>query len=125
MIVGLGIDICENYRIAELYHKFGNRFLKRIYMPNEIEYCLSKKDPIPNLTARFAVKEAFIKALGLTRDLSLSYKEVSLKGGVGKKDIHISGTLAKLMASKEATRVTFSISHSKDYSTACVILEKE
>lgn len=124
MIIGVGIDICENSRIADLYSRYSDRFLHRIYMPEEIEYCFSKKNPIPHLTARFAVKEAFIKALGNARDLSLSYKEVGLLGGIGKKNIVIKGTLKHLVDKKGANNVVFSISHAEDYSNACVILER-
>ncbi|HRP69253.1 MAG TPA: holo-ACP synthase [Turneriella sp.] len=125
MIVGVGIDICENDRIAEMLEKYKNRFLERVFTKDEITYCLNKKEPTPHLAARFAVKEAFIKALGMPRDLRISYRDVGLKGSEGKKDIHVTGLLAEMLASKSVTNILFSISHARDYSNACVILERD
>ena len=64
MIIGIGIDIIEVSRIAASYERFGERFLNRILLPNEIAYCLSHKVPGPFLAARFAAKEAISKAFG-------------------------------------------------------------
>lgn len=124
MVVGLGIDICENDRIAQMLEKYKGRFLRRVFTREEIEYCLKKKDPTPHLAARFAVKEAFIKALAMPRDLKISYRDVGLKGSEGKKDIHVTGLLAKMLESKKVTEILFSISHARDYSNACVVLER-
>jgi holo-[acyl-carrier protein] synthase len=124
MVVGLGIDICENERIAEMLGKYNERFLRRIFTDEEIAYCMKKKDPIPHLAARFAVKEAFIKALGMPRDLTISYRDVGLRGSEGKKDIHVTGKLAQMLQARRANSIVFSISHARGYSNACVILEQ-
>ncbi len=124
MIIGMGIDICENYRIREIVARYGELFLQRVFHEEEITYCLAKKDPVPHLSARFAVKEAFIKALSLRRTLNLSYREAHLIGGVGKKDLCLSGHLQELYLASGANRLMFSISHAREYSTAVVILEK-
>lgn len=124
MIIGLGIDICENDRISEMLSKYKERFLNRVFTEDEVIYCLKKKDPTPHLAARFAVKEAFIKALGMPRDLTISYRDVGLKGSEGKKDIHVTGKLAEMLATKQVTNILFSISHARDYSNACVVLER-
>jgi len=124
MVVGIGIDICENDRISEMLSKYKERFLKRVFTEDEVNYCLRKKDPTPHLAARFAVKEAFIKALGMPRDLKISYRDVGLKGSEGKKDIHVTGLLAEMLKTKSVTSILFSISHARDYSNACVVLER-
>jgi len=124
MVIGVGIDICENDRISEMRDKYKERFLKRVFTDAEVQYCLKKKDPTPHFAARFAVKEAFIKALGMPRDLTISYRDVGLKGSEGKKDIQVTGKLAAMLATKNVTNILFSISHARDYSNACVILEK-
>jgi len=124
MVVGLGIDICENDRIQEMLTKYKDRFLNRVFTEEEIAYCLKKKDPAPHLAARFALKEAFIKALAMPRDLKISYRDVGLKGSEGKKDIHVTGLLAKMLETKSVTQILFSISHARDYSNACVVLER-
>ncbi len=124
MIIGIGTDICENERIRNLYDKFGNSFLERIYTKEELSYCMKKKDPIPHLAARFALKEAFIKSLNLNNTQSLSYKQIYLSGHQGKKKINISKKLEEIRIKIEANEIWFSISHAKNYSTATVILEK-
>ncbi len=59
---GLGIDIEEIARIRDLTERFGQRFLERVYSSIEIAYCYRHDNPFPHLTARFAAKEAFLKA---------------------------------------------------------------
>ena len=107
-----------------MLHRYKNKFLNRIYTEEELDYCLKKKNPIPHLTARFALKEAFIKSLYLKKSTGLSYKEVFLWGAIGRKDITVSGKLKKIYHDKGAIKIWFSISHLKDYSTATVLLEK-
>ena len=62
MIVGVGVDLVEIARVRAIYERFGARFLKRLYLPEEIAYVRTLSDPAPALAARFAAKEAFIKA---------------------------------------------------------------
>ena len=124
MIIGLGTDICENYRIEDLLAQYGKRFLNRVYLQDEQEYCMARKNPIPHLSARFALKESFIKALGIARNLKLSYADVGLLGTMaGKKQLHVQGQLKELYENTNANKIFFSISHAKQYSSAYVILE--
>src|ERR1700727_1391193 len=64
MIVGTGIDIAEVPRIRQSIERFGQRFLQRIFTPGEIRYCDSKANRVERYAARFAAKEAAMKALG-------------------------------------------------------------
>jgi holo-[acyl-carrier protein] synthase len=64
MIVGSGIDIAEVPRIRNSIDRFGERFLTRIYTPGEIRYCQAKANSVERYAARFAAKEAAMKALG-------------------------------------------------------------
>ena len=82
MILGLGTDLVENHRIRQALDRFGDRFLNRVYSEEEIQYSLSHEDPVPYLSARFAVKEAAIKALNLTEQVGLSYQDVQVGGKV-------------------------------------------
>ena len=66
MIVGIGTDIVEVDRIRDSHKKFGEKFIDRILLPAEKEYCLSHTDPAPNIAARFAAKEAIAKAFELS-----------------------------------------------------------
>ena len=64
MIIGTGIDIVEISRIRRAVERHGDRFLKRVFTADEREYCLARRFPEQHLAARFAVKEAALKALG-------------------------------------------------------------
>ncbi|MBP7283251.1 MAG: holo-ACP synthase [Leptospiraceae bacterium] len=123
MILSVGNDIVENSRIRESYEKFGERFLGRVFSEEEVSYCLSKKDPIPHLSARFACKEAFIKAIELENGKVLEMKEIELSGNFfGKKNLALHGKAKELFLQKGYTEISVSISHTDTYSTAVVIL---
>lgn len=123
MILSVGNDIVENSRIRESYEKFGERFLGRVFSEEEVSYCLSKKDPIPHLSARFACKEAFIKAIELENGKVLEMKEIELSGNFfGKKNLALHGKAKELFLQKGYTEISVSISHTEMYSTAVVVL---
>ena len=63
-IVGLGIDATDIPRVAALVERYGDRFLRRVFTDGEIAYCTRRHDAVPHLAARFAAKEAAMKALG-------------------------------------------------------------
>ncbi len=125
MVKGVGIDICENKRIEKVLKKYGEKFIKRVFLEEEKEYAFSKKNPIPFLSARFAFKEAFLKDLGLKSVLHLPLNEVGLIGKERKKEIYVKGVLKKILEEKKIQKMEFSISHTKEYAVAVVILEGE
>lgn len=124
MILGLGTDLVENHRIREALDKFGDRFLKRVFSEEEIQYSLSHQDPVPYLAARFAVKEAAIKALNLTEQVGLSYQDVQVAGKVfGKKKLVLSRKARELADAMGVQQFHISLTHTDGMSMAVVILE--
>ncbi len=124
MILGLGIDIVEHSRFGKIYQKYGINFLKRYFSEEEIQYCMAKKDPIPHLAARFAIKEAIIKTLGLKHRIGLFYKNIEILGkNFGKKELNLTGKISVLAKERGAKKFHMSISHSKNFSIGIVILE--
>jgi len=121
MIYGIGVDICDNHRIKNLYQKYEAKFLNRIFIGPEIDYCLKKSNPAPYLAARFAFKEAFFKALNPA--VEISFQDIGMSGREGKKDVYTSEKLAKILNKAEVKNIQFSISHERHYSIAMVILE--
>jgi len=116
MISGIGIDIIEVDRIKKIVKK-RPRFQRKIYTPQEINYCQGKKNKYQHLAARFASKEAFFKALGKR----ISWTDVELINLVsGKPELKI-----KSKDRFSFSHVHVSISHLADYAVAVVILEKE
>jgi len=124
MIIGIGIDIIEVDRIAESYKRFGERFLKRILKPEEIEYCLSNKNPAPFIASRFAVKEAVSKAFGTGIGSKLGWQDIEVKKEPsGKPYVVLHGNGIKLMEELRAKKLHISISHTENYATAVAVLE--
>lgn len=122
MISGIGIDIVEIDRIRSLIKRYGDRFVERVFAPCEVSYCLNKKDPARSFAARFAVKEAFVKALGTGMVRGMKFNDVSLES-YERPEIKLSGIANSIAESKGIASMHASISHEKDYAIAIVILE--
>jgi holo-[acyl-carrier protein] synthase len=125
MIVGIGTDIIEVKRIERLLSK-QERFKERIFTRGEIEYCEPKKNNVQNYTARFAVKEALLKAIGTGWREGVAFKEIEVKNNEkGKPELVLSGTVKKITEEMGVTNIQVSISHIKDLAIAVVILESQ
>lgn len=124
MIIGLGIDIVEVFRIGETIARTP-RFLERVYTAREREYCESKgKAAAQSFAARFAAKEAFLKALRTGWRGNLAWHEIEVvvdDGGVPR--IRVTGEAARILSETGADRVHLSISHTSEHAIAEVILE--
>jgi holo-[acyl-carrier protein] synthase len=124
VILGTGIDIIEVERIASSYEKFGERFLNRILVAGEIEYCLSHKRPGPFLAARFAAKEAVSKAFGTGIGAQLSWQDIEVKRKEsGEPYVIMHGNGLELMKQRGARMVHLTLSHTEKYAAAMAILE--
>ena len=124
MILGTGIDIIEVGRIAASYEKFGERFVNRILLPDEIAYCLSHKNPGPFLAARFAAKEAISTAFGTGIGAALGWQDMEIRrkeSGEPFVVLHSKG--GKLFSARGAKRLLISLSHTANYAAATAILE--
>ncbi|MBA30413.1 MAG: holo-[acyl-carrier-protein] synthase [Dehalococcoidia bacterium] len=119
-MINVGIDIIEIERIQNVKIRYPKRFLKKIFTQNEINYC---RDRSPQLAARFAAKEAMMKALG-TGIRGVGWKDVEVIRNRGQApQIKLSGRGKKVGESIGLKNTSLSISHSKDYAVACVTIE--
>ena len=126
MILGVGIDIIEVERIQTLYERFGERFLNRILLPDEIRYCLSHKIPGPFLAARFAAKEAISKAFGTGIGAQLGWQDMEVRRKEsGEPFVIFHGNGPKLLQERNARAVLISLSHTQAHATAVAILESK
>ena len=124
MIVGTGIDIAEVPRIRESIERFGQRFLDRIYTPGEQRYCDSKANRAERYAARFAAKEAAMKALGTGWNHGVRWCDcevVRMPGG--RPTIAFHGKAGEFAAKLGVKNAALSISHTVDQAIAQVILE--
>jgi holo-[acyl-carrier protein] synthase len=124
MIVGTGIDIAEVPRIAEALDRFGQRFLQRIFTPGEIRYCDSKANRVERYAARFAAKEAAMKALGTGWNHGVRWRDcevVRVPGG--RPSIVFHGKAGEVAARLGVKNASLSLTHTSEQAFAQVILE--
>ena len=123
MILGTGIDIVETARIRDSLEKFGDRFLNRCFLPDEVAYCRSMKFPELHLAARFAAKEAISKAFGTGVGKHLGWRDMEIrKRDSGEPYVQLHGKGAELAQARGVTDVLVSLSHCKDYAAANAVL---
>ena len=116
--VAVGVDIIEIERIAATLERFGARFLERVYTEGEIAYCRGRA---PQLAARFAAKEAAMKALG-TGTRGVSWRDVEVtRTRAGEPGIVLHGRADARARAIGVDRLAVSLSHSRAYAVASVV----
>jgi holo-[acyl-carrier protein] synthase len=124
MILGTGIDLIEVARIAASYEKFGERFVNRVLLPDEIAYCLAHKAPAPFLAVRFAAKEAISKAFGTGIGAELGWQDIEIRRReTGAPYVVLHGKGQALFAARGARQLHLSLTHTVNYAAATAILE--
>ena len=124
MIVGTGIDIAEVPRIAESIKRFGERFIQRVFTEGEIRYCDSKANRFERYAARFAAKEAAMKALGTGWNHGVRWRDVEVAREPGRRPtIKFHGKAAEFAARLNTKNISLSITHTSEQALASVILE--
>ena len=116
--VSVGVDIIEIERIAAALGRFGTRFLERVYTADEIAYCRGRA---PQLAARFAAKEAVMKALG-TGTRGIGWREVEVtRRRSGQPEIALHGRAIERAQRLGIDHLAVSLSHSRAYAVASVV----
>ena len=125
MIKGIGTDIIEISKIKKIHDMWGDKALKRVFTDNEIKYCNSIKYKFRSLSARFAAKEAVLKAIGIGLNEGWRWRDVEISRlKSGKPEVKITGRIKKLFDRLKLSRVEVSISHSDNYAVAVAIVER-
>lgn len=124
MILGLGTDLARTERFRRFVAEGKSALLERLFTDDERAYALGKSDPAPHLAARFAAKEAGMKAFGLGWRDGLSWHDFAVvRDPLGRPDLVLGGRAAELAAERGVRTVHLSYSHDGDYAVATVILE--
>lgn len=124
MIVGMGVDLCEVDRIRASMERFGDRFRDRIYTPIEIAYCESKANRYERFAARFAAKEAAMKAIGTGMRKGVRWKDFEVVNlPSGKPTLRFHGKAAEYAGRLGVNHATLSLTHTGATGMAYVILE--
>jgi holo-[acyl-carrier protein] synthase len=125
MIVSIGTDIIEVYRIRETLERTPS-FAERVFTEKEREYCEAKgAASAPSYAARFAAKEAFLKALRTGWRGKITWQEIEIKNDeFGAPYFEISGEARKILEKLGANKIHLSMSHTAEHAIANVVLEK-
>ena len=125
MLIGIGTDIVEIERVAEMLEEHGDAFLERIFTSAEIAESKQRSTPAIYLAGRWALKEALSKALGCGFGAKCSWRDIETTNlENGKPVTTLSGTAAKTAAELNAAPPVVSISHERHYACATVAIER-
>ena len=118
MLIGIGTDSIEIARVRTAIQKIGGRFVQRVFTSGEKEYCESKRDPYARYAARFAGKEAVLKALGLGLG-GCKWTDVEIiNEDSGQPEVLLHGQAAQTAREKNIAGVLISLSHDRDRAVA-------
>ncbi len=122
-IVGIGTDIEQISRFRDKPFDENDRFYKKLFTENEIEYCLRMKDPYPSFTARFCAKEAIWKALSGV--VSIAWHDLELLNNEnGKPFVRIISENSEKMTVLRRYDIFVSLSHNRENAIAYVIIQE-
>ncbi len=125
MIIGTGLDIVEIERIRKVTERQKDRFIHRVFTPEEQRFCKKRRDPAPHFSARFAAKEALFKALGTGWAKGVSWLDVEVQRQDRQAPVMVlRGEAEKQYRRLGGSRVHLSLSHSDQWAVAMVVLEK-
>ncbi|MCU0285521.1 MAG: holo-ACP synthase [Acidobacteria bacterium] len=123
MIKGTGIDIIDIPRIKKMITD-DNNFIEKLFTETETRYCESKFRKEIHYAARFAAKEAFFKALGTGWRNGMRWTDISIENDeLGKPGITLYGKTLAFFKEKNYETIHLSISHTKEYAVAFVVIE--
>lgn len=123
MIIGTGVDIVEISRVRKTAERWKNKFLNRIFTEKELNYAHSKKFPYQHLAARFAAKEAVLKAFGDSSINNMTWKDIEIINNKdGKPIVKLAGEAKRAMLKRKISDIIVSLSHTKNYAVANAIL---
>jgi holo-[acyl-carrier protein] synthase len=124
MILGIGTDLAEVGRIRRSIAQFGDRFLNRIYTAGERAYAASKANSPERLAARFAAKEAGMKAIGTGWSRGVRWQDFEVVNErSGRPVLRLSGVALSVANAMGVKRVSVSLTHTSEIALAVVILE--
>jgi holo-[acyl-carrier protein] synthase len=124
MIVGIGSDMAQVERIRKSIAQYGDRFLNRVYTERERAYASRKANSAERYAARFAAKEAGMKAIGTGWRNGITWKDFEVVNETsGQPTLRLSGVALEISATMGVERISISLTHTAETAFAVVILE--
>lgn len=121
-IIGIGFDTTDIPRVAEVFNRYGDRFLRRVFTDGEIAYCMRRRNPVPHLAGRFASKEAAMKALGTGHSRGVLWKDIEVVRVSGPPQLALHGGAARRAGSMGIRKSLLTITHSETLAMAQVLM---
>jgi holo-[acyl-carrier protein] synthase len=124
VIVGSGVDLCEVPRMEKAISRYGDRFVERVFTPREIAYANRKANRFERFAARFAAKEAGMKALGTGWRGGIAWRDFEVANlPSGRPTLQFHGKAADVAARLGVRNIALSLTHTREQAMAVVILE--
>jgi holo-[acyl-carrier protein] synthase len=121
-IFGIGTDIVECLRIAQMIERHGELFIDRVYTASEIEYCRSRKQATQHFAGRWAAKEAILKAIGTGWRRGISWRDIEVRNNEGgRPSVALCGGARDVVEQLGVGEVLVTISHCRTHATAFAI----
>jgi holo-[acyl-carrier protein] synthase len=118
-VVGIGTDIVECLRIAQMIERHGELFIRRVYTDTEIQYCQSRRQATQHFAGRWAAKEAVLKALGTGWRRGISWRDIEIRHDpAGKPTVSLRGGARDVVEQQGIGELLVSISHCRSHATA-------
>ena len=122
-VIGIGTDITECLRIARMIERHGELFINRVYTPEEVHYCQSRRQSTQHFAGRWAAKEAILKALGTGWRRGISWRDVEIRHEPGGRPVvALRGGLRDLVQQLGVVELLVSISHCRTHAIAYAIV---
>lgn len=118
-VIGIGVDLVEVPRFQKVLKRQGKRFLSRIFTEGELRYAQSRKTMVQHLAARFAAKEAVVKALGAPKGLGLEWKDLEIIRGADGKPAAL---FRRSMSRWKKLSVHLSLTHTQQFAVATALV---
>ena len=123
-IIGVGLDATEIERVADMIERYGDRFVRRVFTEGEIAYCQRKRDFASSYAARFAAKEAAMKALGTGHSRGVYWTGIEVVRRYGPPEIRFHGGAADRFKAMGGTSSVVTLTHSRELAIAHEMLLK-
>ena len=125
MIYGIGVDLVKIKRMEDVISRWGDRFIGRVFTPDEAEVCKARAFPASAFSLRFAAKEAFSKAVGLGMIGGIAWKDIEVFHQPGGKPcLRLHGRSSEFCREKRIVGLHLSLSDDSEYGVAMVVLER-
>jgi holo-[acyl-carrier protein] synthase len=121
-IIGLGLDATEIARVEGLIARYGDRFLRRVYTDREIAYCRARRRAAESFAARFAAKEAAMKALGTGHTRGVTWRSIEVVRRHGPPQLEFHGAAQARLAALHGDGALLTITHSDTLALAHVMI---